>query len=321
MQLVLILVALGVARRFAEFFFRSEGFSAGIVRGAPFSWAPFSPVAHFYLVLFLVFKVYCLRRLFVSVKIRSITWFDLVVLVPWVAAALDVYQDWSSVTSGETLWRVTGLLVIAVLHCRINNVPFLRDQQTHAAQLWSAPPRRGALIWVAGLMFRTAGDRSPDPDQAGQTDSMNGKTGPGNSWRFWTLLAGLLSVYPYGFVVQKLDLNPVAAFVNKGASITTTGLFGSVYWIDDSHADHELTDADLIYLRRMTCLKKLDLHGEGITDIGLGCLEGLARLKVLRLHGTQVTDGAAAKLKEALPNCQIEVRQRSSRGSSGLKIF
>ena len=131
----------------------------------------------------------------------------------------------------------------------------------------------------------------------------------------------MLSVYPYGCVVQEIDLNPVTVFVNKGASITAIGLFGSVCWIDDSHADHELTDADLIYLRRMTCLKKLDLHGEGITVIGLGCLEGLTRIKVLRLHGAQVTDGAAAKLKEARPNCQIEVRQRSSRVSSGLKIF
>ena len=238
-------------------------------------------------------------------------------MLPWIAAFLDVYKDWSSITLGETLWRATSLLVLAVLHCRINNVPFFPNQQMRSAELPSTRPRRAALIYVFGLMFRTA-KTSPDAGQTGQPDPMDNKTEPRNSWRFWTLLVSLLSVLPYAFVVQQLDLNPVAVFANKGASITTTGIFGSVDWIDGTIV-RDLTDADLIHLRRMTCLKKLDLHGQGITNTGLEWLAGLARLKVLRLHQTQVTDAAAAKLKKVLPNCQIEVRRGGS--YSTLKIF
>ncbi len=49
----------------------------------------------------------------------------------------------------------------------------------------------------------------------------------------------------------------------------------------------------------------VDLEGRPITDAGLEHLKGLTNLELLVLGDTQVTDEGIKKLREALPNCNI----------------
>jgi WD40 repeat protein/serine/threonine protein kinase len=91
----------------------------------------------------------------------------------------------------------------------------------------------------------------------------------------------------------------------------------------------KLTGAGLVHLKKMTKLRGLHLENTGLPDEGLVHIEGLgglvelfldnakvtdaglehlAKLKnlaVLRLNGTAVTDRGVAKLKAALPHCNI----------------
>ena len=269
------------------------------------TWVPFLPMVHLYVCFSIALLVHCLRRFFIPPSKRlAVTWFDLVFLLLLLLALYDVYVDSSVITYGELLWRATTLVGLLVVHCGINKIPLFSAKQPRSSELPSSSPRPTGLIYVLGLVFRTAKNSSTDQDQAGQPKPMDNKTVPRSSWRFWVLVAILLSAYPYALVVQQLDLNPVAVLTSKGASISITGPFGSVDYIASGS---DLRDADLIQLGRVTCLKELELTGEDITDAGLVCLEGLSSLEVLRLRQTQVTEDGAVKLKKALPNCRIEL--------------
>jgi Leucine-rich repeat (LRR) protein len=59
----------------------------------------------------------------------------------------------------------------------------------------------------------------------------------------------------------------------------------------------EVTDADLVHLKRLTSLRVVDLSGTRVTDAGLEHLKGLTRLFSLSLVGTQVTDPGLQYLK------------------------
>jgi len=48
------------------------------------------------------------------------------------------------------------------------------------------------------------------------------------------------------------------------------------------------------------------LQGTEISDAGLVHLMGLSNLTDLDLGGTEVSDEGISKLKEALPNCEID---------------
>ena len=66
-----------------------------------------------------------------------------------------------------------------------------------------------------------------------------------------------------------------------------------------------VTDAGLDDLAGLTGLRLLDLNGNGVTDAGI---ESLARLRGLRrvyLRGTGVTEEGAARLRQALPDCEV----------------
>lgn len=66
-----------------------------------------------------------------------------------------------------------------------------------------------------------------------------------------------------------------------------------------------VTDAGLLHLHGLTHLETLGLGGTRITDAGLPHLLGLTRLRSLWLDGTHVTDAGGARLRQALPKCQI----------------
>jgi Leucine Rich repeat len=58
-----------------------------------------------------------------------------------------------------------------------------------------------------------------------------------------------------------------------------------------------VTDADLLYLTRLTSLRHLELNDPRITDAGLSALKDMTRLKFLRLSGTQVTGAGLSSLR------------------------
>jgi len=77
-------------------------------------------------------------------------------------------------------------------------------------------------------------------------------------------------------------------------------------WLNLSQT--KITDKGLEQLKGLTNLEYLNLYGNaGITDAGLVHLEGMKKLKNLYLWQTKVTEPAAAKLKKALPQCDINL--------------
>jgi Leucine-rich repeat (LRR) protein len=68
----------------------------------------------------------------------------------------------------------------------------------------------------------------------------------------------------------------------------------------------KITDKGLEQIKGLTNLEYLNLYGDAVSDAGLVNLEGLKKLKNLYLWQTKVTDAGAAKLKAALPQCDID---------------
>lgn len=69
----------------------------------------------------------------------------------------------------------------------------------------------------------------------------------------------------------------------------------------------KITDKGLEQIKGLTSLEYLNLYGDNITDAGLVNLEGMKKLKNLYLWQTKVTEPGAAKLKKALPQCDINL--------------
>jgi Leucine rich repeat len=69
----------------------------------------------------------------------------------------------------------------------------------------------------------------------------------------------------------------------------------------------KITDKGLEQLKDLTNLEYLNLYGTAVTDKGLEHLEGMKKLKNLYVWQTKVTEAGAAKLKKALPKCDINL--------------
>ncbi len=72
-------------------------------------------------------------------------------------------------------------------------------------------------------------------------------------------------------------------------------------WLDGA----QVTDEGLVHLKGLLGLREIHLEHTRVTDAGLEQLAGLNNLSQLHLNGTAVTDKGVAKLKAALPNCNI----------------
>ena len=66
-----------------------------------------------------------------------------------------------------------------------------------------------------------------------------------------------------------------------------------------------MTDEGLVHLKGLVSLRVLNFQQTRVTDAGLENLAGLTNLTQLYLNGTTVTDKGVAKLKAALPKCNI----------------
>jgi hypothetical protein len=70
--------------------------------------------------------------------------------------------------------------------------------------------------------------------------------------------------------------------------------------------DTNVTDAQLADLAQLTHLRTLWLSKTRVTDRGVEHILKLPTLQNLYLHGSQVTEAGAEKIREKMPNCNIE---------------
>ena len=88
-------------------------------------------------------------------------------------------------------------------------------------------------------------------------------------------------------------------------------------WLSDT----AVTDAGLEKLKPLTALERLGLEDTQVTDAGLETLKGMTRLRRLRLEGTKVTNAGVRKLRQALPNCEIDARVEEDREDKALRYL
>ncbi len=75
-----------------------------------------------------------------------------------------------------------------------------------------------------------------------------------------------------------------------------------VYWYGNNPT---VTDDRLVYLAGFKNLREACLRGTQVTDAGLDYLKRFRGLEHLDLQNTQVTPEGVAKLRQALPDCEI----------------
>jgi mono/diheme cytochrome c family protein len=69
----------------------------------------------------------------------------------------------------------------------------------------------------------------------------------------------------------------------------------------------KVSDAGLVHLKGLKSLEYLNLYETQVTDAGLDHLAGLKKLKNIYLWQSKVTKAGAEKLKQALPQCDINL--------------
>lgn len=123
-----------------------------------------------------------------------------------------------------------------------------------------------------------------------------------------------VSFYLQGAAIKDADIAPVAqlpkvAYLHLGkTAITDAGLayLKGLTELEQLHLEGtKITDKGLVHLKDLKKLTYLNLYNTAVSDAGLVHLTGLTNLKNLYLWQTQVTDAGAKKLKEALPNTDI----------------
>jgi len=123
-----------------------------------------------------------------------------------------------------------------------------------------------------------------------------------------------VSFYLRGAAIKDADIAPVAklpkvAYLQLGStSVTDAGLvyLKGLTDLEQLHLEGtRITDKGLVYLKDLKKLTYLNLYNTAVTDAGLAQLAGLVNLKELYLWQTKVTDEGVKKLKQALPNLDI----------------
>lgn len=77
----------------------------------------------------------------------------------------------------------------------------------------------------------------------------------------------------------------------------------NIVWLRDT----QIGDAGLAHLVDLPELKWLDAGNTNITDAGLEHLVKMDALQGVNLVGTNVTKEGEAKLRQAMPNCRVDV--------------
>lgn len=111
---------------------------------------------------------------------------------------------------------------------------------------------------------------------------------------------------------QHPELNAHRELIDPGAAERLLGMAfrESVDYVGFQHAQRLVDDPlrlerALALLGRLRGLKRLNLEGMPLTDDDLGCLRSLAGLRKLNLMDTRVSAAGVARLRSALPDCEI----------------
>lgn len=73
--------------------------------------------------------------------------------------------------------------------------------------------------------------------------------------------------------------------------------------------NQRITHEGIIHLSKMSQLRCLALEGYLATDADLDAISKLSKLEVLVLAGGNFTDNRIAKLRDSLPDCNIDIRK------------
>jgi len=118
-----------------------------------------------------------------------------------------------------------------------------------------------------------------------------------------------------GAGIKDADIAPVAqlsklAYLNLGKTSVTDAGLAYLKGLSDLEQLHlevtAITDKGLVHLKDLKKLTYLNLYNTAVTDAGLAQLAGLSNLKHLYLWQTKVTEEGARKLKQVLPNLDID---------------
>jgi hypothetical protein len=110
-------------------------------------------------------------------------------------------------------------------------------------------------------------------------------------------------------VPEKLIANPIVEEAIREALKKPTGEFTKVDLEKVRQfnlTETKITDAGLKDIAKLQNLTDLDLSRNQITDAGLKDIAKLQNLKGLDLNFTKITDAGVAKLRKALPKCDIQ---------------
>lgn len=123
-----------------------------------------------------------------------------------------------------------------------------------------------------------------------------------------------------GELAMLKDLGQLVSLHLGGTDVTDDGLahLAGLTALKRLHLEKtRVSDAGLAHLSGLQSLSYLNLHQTGVTDAGLAHLEGLKNLKSLYLWQTQVTPEGAEKLRQALPDCHIDLGWKSPEETEG----
>jgi hypothetical protein len=75
-------------------------------------------------------------------------------------------------------------------------------------------------------------------------------------------------------------------------------------WLDVQN-NGAITDAGMDHLRGLTALRSLGLHWTRVTDASIDVFIQMTALEHLDIWGCEITETAVARLRDALPRCEI----------------
>ena len=101
-------------------------------------------------------------------------------------------------------------------------------------------------------------------------------------------------------------------------ALTTLGGMSGLKWLNLDET--EVTDAGIPQLASLTQLEFLHLGRTQITDVSIDSLTKLRTLKELHVTRTKLSDAGAARLRAALPGCDVHYGPQPARKVAGLLI-